>query len=90
MAKSKVDRYGRVLIPRDIRMKIGLERGEPVEFRIRGRELVMRRVDGELEERVREWAEEMRRGPPRASFADARGDDSKWLSREYCLRKLGL
>lgn len=90
MAESKVDRYGRVLIPKEVRRKLGLEGGEPVELQIRGRELVLRRVDTELDERVRGWAEGLRHGSPRAFLTEVRAGDSKWLSRDYCLRKLGL
>ena len=90
MAESKVDRYGRVLIPKDVRRKLGLELGGPVELQIRGRELVLRRIDTELDERVRVWTDGLRRGSPRAFLIGVREGDSKWLSREYCLRKLGL
>ncbi|MFQ6077491.1 MAG: AbrB/MazE/SpoVT family DNA-binding domain-containing protein [Candidatus Bathyarchaeia archaeon] len=90
MAKSRVDRYGRVLIPKEVRRKLGLDSGEPVELRIRGRELILRRFDKELDERVRDWADGLRRASPGAFITEARGGDSKWLSREYCLRKLGL
>ena len=90
MAKSKVDRYGRVLIPKDIRDKLNLNLGDPVVISVRGHDLVLRKEDIDLHERVREWVEFIRRANPKPFVNEAKIGDSKWLSREYCLRKLGL
>jgi len=86
----KIDRYGRVLIPREVRGKLGLKQGSPIEVKIRGDEVILRRVNTELHQRVDDWVKFIEQSAPKPFVTEIRSGDSKWLSREYCLRKLGL
>ena len=90
MAKSKVDGYGRVLIPKEVRNKLNLCEGDIVEISVKGQDLILRKSNVDLERRVQVWAEAVLRSAPKPFVAEVRVGDSKWLSRGYCLRKLGL
>lgn len=92
MAKDvvKIDRYGRVLIPKEVRSRLGLKQGASLEVTVRGDELILRRVDTELRQHVDEWVKFIERSAPKPFVTEIRSGDSKWLSREYSLRKLGL
>lgn len=86
----KIDRYGRILIPREVRAQLGLKQGSSIEVRIKGNELILRRVDTELHQRVDDWTKFMETSAPKPFTTETREGDSKWLSQEYCMRKLGL
>ena len=90
MAKTEVDNYGRVLIPKDIREKLGLKQGTALHMAVRGSELVLRVENAELEKEVERLAEYLEREAPKPFVVETLKGDSKWLSRRYCLRKLGL
>lgn len=92
MAKTviRIDRYGRVLIPKEVRGRLGLRQGSSLEITVRGNEVILRRVDTELNQHVEEWVKFIDQSAPTPFLKQIRGGDSKWLSREYCMRKLGL
>ncbi|WXG42382.1 MAG: AbrB/MazE/SpoVT family DNA-binding domain-containing protein [Candidatus Freyarchaeum deiterrae] len=83
-----LDKSGRVLLPKEIRDKLGLSEGTPLEVTVRGSEIVIRPYDKGLEERVEEAVKFLSENAPRAFVTQEEGD--KWFSREYCLRKIGL
>ena len=85
-----IDKYGRILIPKDVRERLGLRPGTTLELLVKGNEIVLRPFYVDLERRVKEVAEYLAREAPKAFVNVPRRGDSKWLSREYCLRKLGL
>lgn len=88
--KTKIDRYGRVLIPSEVRGRLGLNQGAPLEITVRRGELILRKVDTELNRRVEEWVKSIKASVPEPFITETRKGESKWLSREYCLKKLGL
>lgn len=90
MAIVKVDKYGRILIPEELRRRIGLKHGENVELMIKGDELILRKIDTELDDRIRGWFEYLKKNNPKPFVSATEAGDSKWFSREYCLKKLGL
>lgn len=85
-----IDKYGRVLIPKEIRDKLGLKPGTTLDIIIRGNELILRPHDVKLEQKVRELEEFLNRETPKAFVKPLHRGDSKWFSEDYCLRKLGL
>ncbi|MEM2123099.1 MAG: AbrB/MazE/SpoVT family DNA-binding domain-containing protein [Candidatus Bathyarchaeia archaeon] len=85
-----IDRYGRVLIPKEVRERLGLEPNTALELIVKGGEIVLRPRSMDLEGRIDELSEYLMREVPEAFVNEPRGGDSKWFSRSYCLRKLGL
>lgn len=92
MAKTivRIGQYGRVLIPKDVRGKLGIKQGSSLEITVGEDKAILRRVDTELNQRVEEWVKFIDQSAPSPFVTQIRGGDSKWFSREYCLRKLGL
>lgn len=87
---EKVDRFGRVLIPRRIRESMNLSADTEIEFELRGKELVIRSRDSDLEAAVDDWEISLKRSLPRAFVAEPIEEESKWYPREYPRAKLGL
>ncbi|MCX6648234.1 MAG: AbrB/MazE/SpoVT family DNA-binding domain-containing protein [Candidatus Bathyarchaeota archaeon] len=87
---EKVDRFGRVLIPRRIRETLNLTADTEIEFELRGRELVIRGLDSDLESTVDDWESSLKRSLPRAFAAEPIEEESKWYPKEYPRAKLGL
>lgn len=85
-----IDRYGRVLIPKKVRERLGLKPNMALELMVKGDEIVLRPRNLELERRVDELSEYLAREAPEAFISKSEEGDSKWLSRRYCLKKLGL
>ena len=85
-----IDKYGRVLIPKEIREKMGLRPGATLHITVRGDEIVLKPRSIELERRVKELKEFLERETPKAFMNPPNRGDSKWFSEDYCLRKLGL
>lgn len=52
--------------------------------------IVLRMRDEDLERRIKKLADFVEREAPEPFVLEVSKGDSKWLSREYCLRKLGL
>lgn len=90
MAETEVDTYGRVLIPKGVREKLGLKSGTSLQMTVKGSELILRIRDVKLEKRVDELAEYLEREAPKPFVSEILREDSKWFSRRHCLRKLGL
>jgi transcriptional pleiotropic regulator of transition state genes len=87
---EKVDRFGRVLIPRRIRETINLTADTEIEFELRGNELVIRSRDSNLEAAVDDWEHSLKRNLPRAFMVEQADEESKWYPKEYPRVKLGL
>jgi len=85
-----IDKYGRVLIPKEVRNRMGLKPGTTLDIAVRGDEIVLKPRDVDLEKRIEELEEFLEREAPKAFVNPSYRDDSKWFSRDYCLRKLGL
>lgn len=90
LAETEVDKYGRVLIPKEVRGKLGLKSGEKLELKVKGPEIVLRIRDPDLEKKVKELADFVEREAPEPFVSEISKGDSKWLSKKYSLRKLGL
>jgi AbrB family looped-hinge helix DNA binding protein len=83
----KVDKQGRVVLPIEVRRKLGV---------LRGGSLVLKKTDnrifidagGDLEESVRRWKERIKSFDVDAKTFEP--GESKWLSEDWARRKLGI
>jgi AbrB family looped-hinge helix DNA binding protein len=88
-----IDSQGRILIPADIRGRLHLEPNSEVELVVLGRELLVRKKDTALEERVMHWKEKLFRMKlkPGTTASDENVEETgKWVDEEYVEQKLGL
>jgi len=85
-----IDKYGRVLIPKEVREKLGLRPNTALDVIVKGDDIILRPRNLDLEKRISELSEYLAYEAPEAFVNEPREGDSKWLSRRYCLKKLGL
>ena len=85
-----LDRFGRVMLPKEVRELLDLREGMPLEVSVRGGEIVIRPSEGSLEERVEEAIGFLSEKAPKAFEVPGEETGDKWFSREYSLRKIGL
>jgi len=90
LAETVIDKFGRVLIPKKIRDKVGLKPGMRLDIVVKGNEIVLRPRNVDLEEKIRELEEFLEHETPKAFIKSPYLGDSKWFPKDYCLRKLGL
>jgi transcriptional pleiotropic regulator of transition state genes len=90
MLAVRIDRYGRLLIPKEVRDRLGLTPWTTLELALRGDEIVLSPRNLDLEGRVEELSRFLEREAPRAFVNPITPGDSKWMSRDYSLRKIGL
>jgi AbrB family looped-hinge helix DNA binding protein len=84
-----IDRQGRLVIPAEIREKIGMKNGGRVSVRLDGSKVIIEPVFEDLEERVQRWREFVM-GLSLEPFKEDVSESWKWMSHEYARRKLGL
>lgn len=84
----RIDAQGRIVIPAHFRRVLDLKPGSSLVLYIRGNTIVLTKCD-ELERRVEEWYETIKRLDIRAFSTEAE-PSFKWMSEEYVRRKLGL
>jgi AbrB family looped-hinge helix DNA binding protein len=87
--KVGVDKQGRLVLPANLRETLGIKDGGQVSIRLDGTRLVLEPIPEDLEEAVREWAQQPR-GRADESPAEEAPESWKWMSREYARKKLGL
>ncbi len=93
MAKTtKIDRLGRVLIPKDYREKLGLGNETPVNIHLVDRRIVIEVYDPNLHLAVEKWKENLVSKKIQAFTIPETvlDNDPKWFSEEYAWQKLGL
>ncbi len=88
---SKIDSQGRILIPAEIRRKLGFEPECKVGLIVIGNELVIKKVNTDLKLKVERWKQElMNRSIPVGVATEIETEDDKWMDKTYAERKLGL
>jgi len=88
---SKIDSQGRILIPAEIRRKLGFETDSKVGLIVIGNELVIKKVNTDLKIKVERWKQElMNRSIPVGVATEIETEDDKWMDKTYAERKLGL
>jgi len=90
LAEAQIDKYGRILIPKEIRERLGLKPETSFEVTVRGSEIILRMKNTDLDKEVEELAAFLEREAPKPFMNKSSRGDSKWLSERYRLRKLGL
>lgn len=90
MAKSKVDKYGRVLIPKEIRRGAGLEEGEDIEILRKGSRIMIQKKSENVAKKVEELEDYLRRNLPEPFSTEPTERESKWMSKGHGLKKLGV
>jgi len=87
VSKVSIDKFGRIVIPAQIRKKLGIKAGNELIIELRGSMIVIRPVR-DIDKVVDEWFEKMVSMNVKAKHFRVSG--GKWLSDEYVRRKLGL
>ena len=89
MAKVKIDRFGRILIPKEIRKSLGIEENSELEIEVKNGKILIQPRDSSLEKRVEEAITYLKDNAPKP-FTSFDGVEEKWYPAEYCMRKIGL
>lgn len=90
MTKNKVDKSGRVLIPKKIREKTGLRGGEDVEILRKGSKVIIQPKNEEVEKKVDELTDYLDRNLPKPFSTEPPERESKWTSKKHGMKKLGV
>ncbi len=82
-----MDRYGRIVLPKEIREKLNIHENTELTLDVRDDEIVLRVQRGDLEERVDELIEFLRNNAPKAFVSEVE-EEEKWFTN--WLEKIGL
>jgi len=82
-----IDKYGRVLIPKEVRKKLELSPNTTLDLIVRGDEIVLRVRDLNLEKKIKELSKYLAYEEPEAFINKSCESDSKWFSKRYCFKK---
>lgn len=85
----RVDRYGRIVLPKEIREMLNIHENSELTLSVREDEIVIRVQRGDLEKRVDDLIEFLRNNAPKPFVSEVE-EDEKWLTRKYGLEKIGL
>jgi transcriptional pleiotropic regulator of transition state genes len=88
LAKVRIDRFGRILIPKRIRENLGIEENTELEIEIRDEKILIKSQNSSLERRVDELVNYLKNAPK--PFTSVEEVEEKWYSRRYSLKKIGL
>ncbi len=89
---TKIDKQGRIVIPKEYREKLGLEKEMPVKIQLMGRRLIIEVFDPDLESDVKNWEQKIKnmKIEPFTIDQSEETSDAKWFSEQYARQKLGL
>lgn len=87
--KVRVDRYGRIVLPKEIREMLGIHENSELTLSVRDDEIVIRVRREDLEKKVDDLIEFLKNNAPKAFVSEVE-EDEKWLTRKYSLEKIGL
>ncbi len=87
--KVRVDRYGRIVLPKEIREKLGIHENSELTLNVKEDEIVIRVQRGDLEKKVDDLIEFLKNNAPKAFVSEVE-EEEKWLTRKYSLEKIGL
>ena len=89
LVRAKVDRFGRILIPKRIREKLGIEENAELEIEVEGEKILLKLRNPNLERRVDELIGYLKNNAPKP-FVSVEEVEEKWYTRDYSLKKIGL
>ncbi len=89
---TKIDKQGRIVIPKEYREKLGLEKEMPVKIQLMGRRLIIEVFDPDLESDVKNWEQKIKnmKIEPFTIDQSEEKSEAKWFSEQYARQKLGL
>jgi len=87
--KVRVDKYGRIVLPKEIREMLGIHENSELMLNVREDEIVIRVQRGNLEKKVDDLIEFLKNNAPKAFVSEVE-EDEKWLTRKYSLEKIGV
>jgi len=84
----KVDRQGRIVLPKEVRQALGISENTEMVCRVVGNKIVLERFSPTV---IREAFEELEEIAPSIELdaVKVEGED-RYVDREYALRKIGL
>lgn len=89
LARVKIDKFGRILIPKEIRRSLGIEEGAELEIEVKDDKIQIALKDHSLEKKVEELTSYLKSNAPKP-FVSEREAGEKWYSAEFSMRKIGL
>ena len=87
--KIRIDKYGRILLPKEVRERLGIHKNSELILSVGEDEIVIRVQRESLEKKVNDLIEFLRNNAPKAFVFEVE-EDEKWLTRRYSLEKIGL
>lgn len=84
-----MDKFGRILIPKEIRKTLGIREGAELEIEIKDEKILIKPVNYSLEKKVEELLDYLKNNAPKP-FVSTEEVEEKWYSAEYSMRKIGL
>ncbi|ADC66522.1 transcriptional regulator, AbrB family [Ferroglobus placidus DSM 10642] len=87
--KVRVDRYGRIVLPKEIRERLGIHENSELTLSVREDEIVIRVQREDLEKKVDDLIEFLKNNAPKAFVSEVE-EEEKWMTRKYGLEKIGL
>jgi len=88
LAKVRIDKFGRILIPKEIRSSLGIKEDTELEMEVKDEKILIRLVDRNLEERVEELISYLKNSAPKPFVSGVEAGE-KWYSTEFSMRKIG-
>ncbi len=89
LAKVKIDKFGRIIIPKEIRRSLGIKEETELEIEVKDEKILITLKDSSLEERVEELMSYLKNNAPKPFVSDEEAGE-KWYSAEFSMRKIGL
>ncbi|MHA1734016.1 MAG: AbrB/MazE/SpoVT family DNA-binding domain-containing protein [Promethearchaeota archaeon] len=90
VTNSRVDSQGRLLIPVEIRRKVGIQPDSEVKMTLVGNQLVISPVNHDLQEQVERWKKDLLEMHPPVGSVTPHDEGARWMDEEYVRRKMGL
>ena len=85
--RISIDKFGRIVIPAQIRKKLGIKTGSELIVELRGSVIIIRPLR-DIDETVEKWFKRIVDMKVEAKYFKLSG--GKWLNDDYVRRKLGL
>jgi len=89
LAKIKIDKFGRILIPKEIRRSLGIKEDTELEIEVKDESILIRPKNSSLEKRVDEAVNYLMNNAPKP-FVSGEEVEEKWYPKDYSLKKIGL
>ena len=85
-----LDNQGRLVLPGEIRKRLGLRPGSKTLITWAGNKLVITLEDARLKTQIEDWYNQLLQNKAQAFESTEEWPESKWISEAYGKRKAGL